>query len=545
MPIILAMALACLFLPVQGAIGETQSPPAEAAPAAPETAGVEELIRVLLENGALKQEQVETMMQQKGAPGFSALSALTEMLRANGVITPAQAERVAKKAAAPRQGIALHYEPSRKDLEAMAETVTSEIEGDFRQQVKEEVEQEVLRETKQEIQAAAAPEWTKRIRFSGDIRLRYEGDFFSKNNGEFLNPSSPTELLNSQIERDRFGLRARLGATADLVDNVEVGMRLTTGEASNPVSTNQTMGTYFGKYGVTLDLAYLKLTPLPGLTLIGGRIPNPWFFTDLVWYRDLTFEGFSGTYQARLSDSLQPFLTLGAFPLQEIELSTQDKYLFGGQVGLDIKPRKEYSARIAAAFYDYVNTRGIANNPAYPDEYDYTAPEFEQKGNTLFDIQPSTTTPLYALAANYRELNITGSFDMAFWDPVHVVLIGDYVTNLGFDQQSVERLTGNPYVPVQTQGYLVGLTVGYPEIKRRWDWRFFGYYKYLGADAVLDAFTDPDFHTGGTNAKGWVLGGDLGVGRDLWASLKWVTTNEIKGPPFAVDSLFVDLNYRF
>jgi hypothetical protein len=24
-----------------------------------------------------------------------------------------------------------------------------------------------------------------------------------------------------------------------------------------------------------------------------------------------------------------------------------------------------------------------------------------------------------------------------------------------------------------------------------------------------------------------------------------VTTNEIKGPPFAIDSLFVDLNYQF
>src|SRR5208282_4643701 len=98
--------------------------------------------------------------------------------------------------------------------------------------------------------------------------------------------------------------------------------------------------------------------------------------------------------------------------------------------------------KLGVAFYDYTNTRGIANSPAYPDEYDYTAPGFEQKGNTLFDIQPSGTTPIYALAANYRELDITGSFDIGFWNPIHVVLLGDYVNNLGFNRQSVERLTG-------------------------------------------------------------------------------------------------------
>ena len=126
-----------------------------------------------------------------------------------------------------------------------------------------------------------------------------------------------------------------------------------------------------------------------------------------------------------------------------------------------------------------------------------------------------------------------------------MILTGDYVNNLGFNRQSVERLTAVPSVPEQTQAYLAGLTVGYPEIKNRWDWRVWGYYKYIEADAVIDGFTDPDFHLGGTNAKGWVVGADLGVGKNLWASMKWTTANEIKGPPFAIDSLFVDLNYRF
>ena len=62
----------------------------------------------------------------------------------------------------------------------MTEAVTDEVKNDVREQVKDEVKQEVLDETQKQIQAAAAPEWTKRIRFSGDIRLRYEGDFMNK-----------------------------------------------------------------------------------------------------------------------------------------------------------------------------------------------------------------------------------------------------------------------------------------------------------------------------------------------------------------------------
>ena len=127
------------------------------------------------------------------------------------------------------------------------------------------------------------------------------------------------------------------------------------------------MGTYFNTYSVVLDLAYLKTTPLPGLTLIGGRIPNPFFFSDLVWWHDLTFEGFAGTYRHSLSNLFEGFATAGAFPLWKAQYRNQsDKWLYAGQVGLDIKPRKELLGRIGVAYYDFQHTRGIANNPSLP-----------------------------------------------------------------------------------------------------------------------------------------------------------------------------------
>jgi hypothetical protein len=202
------------------------------------------------------------------------------------------------------------------------------------------------------------------------------------------------------------------------------------------------------------------------------------------------------------------------------------------------------TGKLGVAYYDYRNTQGEPNDPSRPGEKDYTAPQFQQKGNTLFDIDPSSGLKL-ALASEYKELNVTASLDFGFWDPVRVQLLGDYVKNLGFDRTEVASLTGNPDVKESTYGYLVGLSVGHPRVRNLGHWRFFLQYRYLGADAVLDAYTDSDFHLGGTNAKGWVFGGEFGLYRNLWASFKWVTTNEIEGPPYAIDSLFIDLNARF
>jgi hypothetical protein len=129
---------------------------------------------------------------------------------------------------------------------------------------------------------------------------------------------------------------------------------------------------------------------------------------------------------------------------------------------------------------------------------------------------------------------------VGFWDPIHVVLSGDYVKNVGFKYRDAGYR-----LPERSYGYQVGLSVGHQDIKKLGDWRVYSYYRYLGADAVIDAFTDPGFHLGGTNAKGWVLGGQLGLAKNLWLSAKWATTNEIEAAPMAIDSFFLDFNVRF
>jgi hypothetical protein len=61
----------------------------------------------------------------------------------------------------------------------------------------------------------------------------------------------------------------------------------------------------------------------------------------------------------------------------------------------------------------------------------------------------------------------------------------------------------------------------------------------------LDAFTDSDFHLGGTDAKGYVLGGSYGISKNTWATVRYYTTDSIDGPPRAIDTVQFDLNARF
>jgi hypothetical protein len=407
-------------------------------------------------------------------------------------------------------------------------------------------------------------EWAQRIRFGGDIRLRYQGDFYDEENGELYDPNDPDELLNTTNDRNRIRYRVRLGMKAKIVDprdvnvgKVDVGLRLSTGNQTNPVSTNNTLGDYSNKDSIVFDQAYLRYTytpdeslwgnNIPKFTATGGRIPNPWFYTDLVWDHDLNFEGVAINFLTDTQDITRwkGFFTAGAFPLQEDSISTSfDKWLYAGQVGFEYKPRFDITTKLGLAYYAYDNITGVVNDPSYPNETDPSAPLYFQKGNTLMDIDPDTDIKV-ALASDYKLINITGKMDFGMYHPVHIIFVGDYVKNIGFDREEVAQRTGVTNILEEVVGYQIGMTVGYPKIKEFGEWNVFYTYRYLEADAVLDAFTDSDFHDGGTNAKGWILGGNFGLYRNLWLKARWLTSNEISGLSTSIDTLQVDVNARF
>jgi hypothetical protein len=88
-------------------------------------------------------------------------------------------------------------------------------------------------------------------------------------------------------------------------------------------------------------------------------------------------------------------------------------------------------------------------------------------------------------------------------------------------------------------------TIGDPDVTERGQWNFSLTYKYLQPDAVLDGFNDPDFNLGGTNAKGYIIGGQYGIARNAYLSARYLSSHEVYGPPLAIDVLQLELDARF
>ncbi len=480
-----------------------------------------------------------------------------------------EAKEKEKKESTPEKGVVrIPYVP---------DFVREEIRQQVRAELHEDVVADVMAQAKNERWGMpdALPDWTRRFKFKGDFRLRYQRDSFSPDNhplGYFdwqkinssggLDKAGEEAYLNTTEDVNRLRIRMRLGIDATITNNFKAGLRLATGNPDDPVSTNQTLGQYGQGYGISIDQAYLKydyfnLDGYPSMTLWGGRIPNPWFSTDLVYDEDLNFEGLASQFRFGLDggDDLfeqdermrSLFLTLGVFPLQQSSRYT-DKWIVGGQFGTDLKFEDQSRFKIALAYYDYKNVQAVPNTLG-SRENDWSAPEWIQKGNTVARIsndvgETAATTRLVGLASDFNILNLTGQYDYAGFAPIHVIVTADYAKNLGFDKQEVSNLNGSE-IDEQTTAYRAKFTLGWPIVSKFGDWQAFLGWRYIERDAVLDAFTDSDFHLGGTDAKGWVVGGKYGLTENTWLRARWLSTDEISGPLLGIDILQIDLNAKF
>jgi hypothetical protein len=201
---------------------------------------------------------------------------------------------------------------------------------------------------------------------------------------------------------------------------------------------------------------------------------------------------------------------------------------------------------VAGAFYDFFNVTGKLNPADQPGLYNFTAPTFLRWGNTLFNIAntPNNTTQLYALAAKYRLVNLNATY--TFGVGRHTLgVTADAVRNFGYNAAEVEANTGY-YVAPRVKGYQTEVSFGDPTVETRGAWRAIVGYRYLQRDAVIDGYTDSDFHYfGGTNARGYYLVGSYGLIDRVWLRLRYLSANEIDGPTFDVDTFQIDVSTRF
>ncbi len=510
-------------------------------------------------------------LEKNGTPSMNLKSVITVLALLGMICAPAFAEQQAQNqtqnsgAAAnglAQSGVTATSPVAQSGVQATLPSVEPLAPGEVRvpyipQAVKDEItetiRQEVLAQARGERwgDPGSLPSWLNRISLAGDFRLRGESDGFPSGNATpaQYNPAGLT-LISDTTERNNYmRIQARLDMKAKVSDSTYTDFRISSGTTTNPDSTNQTLGTGFNKSSLVLDRAFVHSDVYPWLAFNGGKIPNPWLSTDLVWDADVNFEGAAGQAKSQLNDAWAGFITVGAFPYQYIQKSdtvyANPKWLYGSQLGMAWAAPDTSNVQFGVALYDFMHVEGITNPTQGTHFYDQTAAQGMQKGNTLMYVNAVGDPVLYGIASKFRELDVTAKMDLASLDPFHVLLAGDFVRNLGYNQQDILQRTGLAAPPPQINAYQVTLTVGMPKILRAGDWQANVAYKYLESDAVLDALTDSDFHLGGTNAKGFIVGGSYGLDDNVWTTVRWISTDQISGAPLAIDTLQIDLNTRF
>jgi hypothetical protein len=613
-------------LPSEGGAGAKEEP--SLTKAAPSQNVTMNLINRLVEKKLLTREDAADLIEQAEADAAAA--------RAQTEVTQALVTQVAPLLAIPPQtpptpDIAPYSGQKPVRVTYIPESVKAQIRDDIKSQVMAQARDERWADPR------TVPEWTLRLRLFGDVRTRYERLTYpdgNDNSGAFpnfnaINTGAPFDVsgtvfspqLNVDQDRTRARLRMRFGADANLRDGWTAGIRIATGDSSSPVSVNQSFGLgggNFSKYAIWLDRGFLryevaeKSAPAPApvpdgktakaggkelaspadvvqprdrrLVISLGRFENPFYTqSEIVWDNDLGFDGIAGHARYQIAKGFTPFITAGAFPYFNTDLNfssnrpdkfaSNDKWLYGGQLGFDWKPHQDFKVKIGGAYYVFDSVEGRLSSPYTPlnaqdaGDTDHTRPAFAQKGNTyraLRNIVPTADNNFgtinqfqyFGLASPFRVLAITGQLDYSRYDPFHIVAYGEFAQNLAWDRGAIGANAINNRGPSSAAGapglyeggniaWIAGLRLGQPLLAKRWDWNFDMSYRYVESDAVVDGFTESAFAGGGTNVQGYTLSGTLALGERVALGLRWMSSNEIAGPPLKVDVLQVDVGGKF
>lgn len=534
----------------------------------------------LLACGAARADERESLEQLRTTT-LGLINALVE----TGAITRARADELIRAAGPkPAWGDAPRPEGGVAPAPVVRVPYVSET---VRKQIRDEVRQDVLAQARSErwTDPARLPDWLDRISLYGDLRVRLQGEKFASDNtpaGAYdLRGQNNADLAtrwadladnglaagNTQTGSNMLRLRARLGTEVKVSPDTSADLRIATGSNASATSTNQTLTGNFGKYSLWLDRAVLRTRLAPWLLLQAGRMPPPFEANDGVWDEDLHFDGLALRLQAPDPLGSGPYASVGAFPLQAASHPSRPKasWLFGGQVGInwDVSPRTRLKA--SAAIYDFDGIEGVREldsrlDPVLltPNVNDYAATGYaaslRRKGNTLVRINApgDTGTTVWGLASRFRPLHLNLGAEVYHFSPLVLRLGVDYLRNTAFDRAEIAARTGLVFGDGRADGWQLRTQIGMAQLKNRGDWSASLAYRLVGSDVMPDGFVDSDFGLGGTNQKGFVLGGNWAFDRNTTAGLKLLTARSLSSPTmrsdshsFSADVLQADLQVRF
>lgn len=346
------------------------------------------------------------------------------------------------------------------------------------------------------------PDWVTSLKISGDVRLRYDGIYFDPESG------GPTG-----VDRNRIRHRTRVGITASLLDDFEVGVRLASAEAkgpggfADPISGNDSFTGNAGRKPVWFDLMYVKWTavntPTWSATFLGGKMDNPFTFDEVVFDPDYAPEGLAWQTGYNLNDKHGLKFNAGLFSLSEVSGSSHDSYLFGAQLRWDAAWTPKWATTVGLSGLAISDKDSLAHLAA-SSPTGGTVPDVS-KGNTRASSTAAPTSdfnPFVIDAALTYTMESFPKYPGAF----PVKLMGEYINN--------PAASANPAGPLapglkRNEAYSIGMTLGKSGKKGTWDLTY--KWKNLESNYWFEEMVDSD-HGAWYQTSPFTGGGGTGYG---------------------------------
>ncbi len=321
--------------------------------------------------------------------------------------------------------------------------------------------------------------WVETVKINGDLRLRHE--IFDKK-------------TNGQTDRVRERFRLRLNMDFGLPSKFTIRTTLASGTGEQ-VSTNQSFDNLSSQKPLWIDKAYLVWAPIDVLKFQGGRMENPiWrqYSSDVVWDGDFNPEGYSESY-AQLLGPVNVFVNALQMVVDEdsgnntsegVDTNTsrtfgnsqRDQWMFGNQIGAEIRLPLESRFKFAYANYDWVNER-------------------------FGDFSAGVNNE-----GNRRVSGSTGSLVNNFTVNEYTGVLSSWIYKIPFQIQGTYIKNGaarETFDPKEDTGWQTGTIIGKAGIKKGWEVAYFR--KHVRSDATVADVADSDFGDGGTNREGNIM----------------------------------------
>ena len=354
----------------------------------------------------------------------------------------------------------------------------------------------------------------KQLSLYGDLRLRYE--YF--NLDPQFEPGTKTGDPGHGTQSSRFRFRLRLNADFKLTDNWFGGVQLTT--AKSPDTGSQSFQGAFQNYDIFISRAYVGWkNSADWLTLVGGKQPNPFYSTDLMWDPNINPDGF--TEQVQFHKLFQNDSGKDSHPSPwELTLTTgqlfyddnledgaagvnTDAWLFEEQLMFSYRLSKTTKLTLAPGFmwWNAARVNNAYNVEPFSQATDGLPPTTgETRGLSIVQVPGDIAFKIAGLSAKF------------FWDFSYNTAGQERVSRVyGLDGklEAVKDAKGNTVTTFRRSvherkddfGYQVGILLG--QNAKRGDWSFYTSYRQVGLACNDPNLYCSDFGLSRLNMKGW------------------------------------------